>query len=118
MTQPVRLAINGASGRMGRALLALVRDDRRFELVHAGVSAGSEHDGKPVFGELSTSIRYGHDWQSARNADVVIDFSGPDGLAAALTHCMEHGAALVTGTTGFDASLQERVVAAASTIAV
>ena len=118
MTQPVRLAINGASGRMGRALLALVRDDRRFELVHAGVSAGSEHDGKPVFGELSTSIRYGHDWQSARNADVVIDFSGPEGLAAALTHCMEHGAALVTGTTGIDASLQERVVAAASTIAV
>jgi 4-hydroxy-tetrahydrodipicolinate reductase len=118
MAQPIRLAINGASGRMGRALLALLREDRRFELVHAGVSAGSEHDGKPVFGELSTSIRYGHDWQSARSAEVVIDFSGPDGLAAALTHCMEHGAALVTGTTGIDAALQARVAASASHIAV
>ncbi|RUL65959.1 4-hydroxy-tetrahydrodipicolinate reductase [Dyella dinghuensis] len=118
MTQPIRVAINGASGRMGRALLALIREDRRFELVHAGVSAGSDHDGKPVFGELSTSIRYSHDWQLARNANVVIDFSGPDGLAAALTHCVEHGAALVTGTTGIDASLQKQLADAASHIAV
>jgi 4-hydroxy-tetrahydrodipicolinate reductase len=116
--QTIRLAINGASGRMGRELLALAREDRRFELAYAGVSAGSDHDGKPVFGELSTSIRYGHDWQSARDANVIVDFSGPDGLAAALTHCIEHGIALVTGTTGIDASLQGRLQDAASHIAV
>lgn len=116
--QTIRLGVNGASGRMGRALLALIREDRRFELVYAGVSAGSDHDGKPVFGELSTSIRYAHDWQSARNADVIIDFSGPGGLAEALTHCAEHGIALVTGTTGVDASLQKRLADAASRIAV
>jgi 4-hydroxy-tetrahydrodipicolinate reductase len=118
MTQSIRVAINGASGRMGRAFLALVREDRRFELVYAGVSAGSEHAGKPVFGELSTSIRYSHDWQSARHSDVVVDFSDPNGLAAALTHCVEHGAALVTGTTGIDTSLQKRLTEAASYIAV
>jgi 4-hydroxy-tetrahydrodipicolinate reductase len=118
MTQPIRVAINGASGRMGRALLALVREDQRFELVHAGVSAGSDHDGKPVFGELSTSIRYSHDWQLACNADVVVDFSGPEGLVSALTHCLEHGIALVTGTTGIDASLQKQVAQASARIAV
>jgi 4-hydroxy-tetrahydrodipicolinate reductase len=118
MTQPIRVAINGASGRMGRALLALVREDRRFELIHAGVSAGSDHDGKPVFGELSTSILYTHDWQSARNAGVVVDFSGPDGLATALTHCVEYGIPLVTGTTGIDVSLQKRAMEASSRMAV
>ena len=100
MPQPIRLAINGASGRMGRALLALVREDRRFELVHALVSAGSEHNGTPVFGGVSAGLRYSHSWEAAPAIDVVIDFSGPEGLAAAVAHCTAHGIALVVGTTG------------------
>jgi 4-hydroxy-tetrahydrodipicolinate reductase len=118
MTQAIRLAINGASGRMGRALLALIREDRRFELVHAVVSAGSEHDGTPVFGELSTSLRYTHDWSAAPDADVVVDFSGPDGLSTALAHCIEHRVALVTGTTGIDATIEAQLDDAARRIAV
>jgi 4-hydroxy-tetrahydrodipicolinate reductase len=109
MTQAIRLAINGASGRMGRALLALVREDRRFELMHAVVSAGSEHDGTPVFSGLSSSLRYSHGWEAAPAVDVVIDFSGPQGLINALDHCAAHGIALVTGTTGIDASLEAKL---------
>lgn len=115
MTQPIRLAINGASGRMGRALLALVREDKRFELVNALVPATSAHNGTPVFAELPTSLRYAHDW-NAVTANVVIDFSGPDGLIAALDYCIAHKAALVTGTTGIDASLQTRLDQAAQRI--
>lgn len=118
MTQAIRLAINGASGRMGRALLALIREDRRFELVHAVVSAGSEHDGMPVFGELSTSLRYTHDWSAAPDADVVVDFSGPDGLSAALAHCIERRVALVTGTTGIDTAVEAQLDDAGRRIAV
>ena len=118
MTQAIRIAINGASGRMGRALLALVRDDRRFELVHVVVSAGSEHDGAPVFGELSTSLRYSHGWDAAPTTDVVIDFSGPEGLSAALSHCTAHGIALVTGTTGIDVSLDVELADAGQRTAV
>jgi len=107
MTQPIRLAINGASGRMGRALLTLVREDKRFELVSALVSAGSSHNGAPVFPELPASLCYAHDWNAV--ADVVIDFSGPDGLSAALDFCAKHNAALVSGTTGIDVALQTRL---------
>jgi 4-hydroxy-tetrahydrodipicolinate reductase len=105
MTSPIRLAINGASGRMGRALLALVREDRRFELVNALVSAGSAHNGAPVFVDSPVSLRYSHDWSSTA-AHVVVDFSGPEGLTAALAYCIAHNAALVTGTTGIDDALQ------------
>ena len=35
MTRPLRLALSGASGRMGHALLDLLGEDARFELVHA-----------------------------------------------------------------------------------
>jgi 4-hydroxy-tetrahydrodipicolinate reductase len=116
MTQPIRLAINGASGRMGRALLALVREDKRFELVSALVSAGSPHNGDPVFPELSTSLRYAHDWSAM--AAVMVDFSGPDGLSAALDFCTTHNAALVTGTTGIDTALQSKLDRASQHIPV
>ncbi|HUB88355.1 MAG TPA: 4-hydroxy-tetrahydrodipicolinate reductase [Dyella sp.] len=108
MTPAIRLALNGASGRMGRALLALVREDRRFELVSALVSSISTHHGALVFPESSASLRYTREWGVVA-ASVVIDFSGPDGLAAALDYCTAHRAALVTGTTGLDAAMQTRL---------
>jgi 4-hydroxy-tetrahydrodipicolinate reductase len=118
MTQPIRLAINGASGRMGRALLALVREDHRFVLMRALVSAGSQHDGTPVFSGLSTSLRYSHGWEQAPAIDVIVDFSGPEGLAGALAHCTAHGIALVTGTTGIDASLEAKLDDATKHVAI
>ena len=113
---PIRLAINGASGRMGQALLSLLRADGRFELAHALVSPGSAHDGEPVW--PGRGPRYVHDWSRAPALDAVIDFSGPAGLAAALDHCLAHGIPLVTGTTGLDAAMQARLEAAGSRIAL
>jgi len=118
MTRPVRLAISGASGRMGRALLSLLGDDARFELMHAVVAPGSAHAGQPVFAGDAGSLRYAHDWTHAPALDVVIDFSGPAGLALALDHCLAHGTALVSGTTGIDAALEARLVDAGKSIAI
>jgi 4-hydroxy-tetrahydrodipicolinate reductase len=108
MPQPIHLAINGASGRMGRALLALVRDDLRFEQTRAVVSAGSPHDGALVYNESPVKLRYSHDWEGSAT-DVVIDFSGPTGLAAALAYCTANKVALVTGTTGIDTALEAKL---------
>lgn len=98
MPDPIRLAIAGAQGRIGRALQTLLRDDTRFKLV-ARINASS-------------------DWQDAPRLDVVIDFSTPEGLAAALDHCESHGIALVSGTTGLDESLRGRLDAVAKKIAL
>ncbi len=118
MTRPLRLAINGASGRMGSALLALLRDDARFELVHAVVAPGSGQDGQPVFVDRADGLRYAHDWVDAPALDVVIDFSSPSALAAALDHCLLHDAALVSGTTGVDAALEGRLAHASGRLAI
>ncbi|MBD8900414.1 4-hydroxy-tetrahydrodipicolinate reductase [Rhodanobacter sp. DHG33] len=115
-SSPLRLAINGASGRMGQALLSLLRVDGRYELAHAVVSPGSVHDGEPVW--LGQGLRYAHDWSRAPSLDAVIDFSGPAGLTAALEHCLAHGIPLVTGTTGLDAAQQARLDAAGTRIAL
>lgn len=100
---------------MGRELQQRIHDDTRFELVHALVAPGSEHDGTVLPG---STLHYSHDWSQAPALDVVVDFSGPAGLAAALAHCKRHGVALVTGTTGLDATLEEQVQAATSHIAL
>lgn len=118
MTGPVRLAINGASGRMGHALLELLGGDSRFELVHAVVAPGSAHDGKPVFVGTAGSLRYAHDWTQAPSLDVIIDFSGPTALAPALDHCLAHHSALVSGTTGIDTALEARLADAGRNIAI
>ena len=118
MSGPVRLALNGASGRMGGALLSLLGNDGRFDLVHAVVERGSVNDGQPVVAGNATSLRYAHGWAQAPAVDVVVDFSGAAGLASALDHCLAQGIALVSGTTGLDAALEARLAAASTHIAV
>ncbi|GAA0262754.1 4-hydroxy-tetrahydrodipicolinate reductase [Rhodanobacter caeni] len=113
-TPPIRLGLNGASGRMGRALLALLRDDPRFELVHAVVAPGSADDGQPI--HHGAALRFAHEWSDAPALDAMIDFSGPAALDGALTHCLARGVALVSGTTGLDATMEARLDQAAERI--
>lgn len=118
MAGPLRVAINGASGRMGSALLGLLQDDIRFELSHAVVAPGSDQDGLPVRPGLADSLRYTHGWEAAPPLDVVIDFSSPGALASALDHCLARGVALVSGTTGIDSRLEHRLDDACSQLAI
>ena len=118
MTRPLRLAVNGASGRMGRALLDLLRADDDAELVYAVVRQGSVDDGQPVPGAASGTLRYTHDWTQAPPIDVIVDFSGTAALQQALDHCLAHGIALVSGTTGVDDGLAARLGDAAGKIAI
>lgn len=116
MTRAVRVAINGASGRMGRALLDLIEADTRFELLHAVVAPDSAQDGKPVWASQPSGLKYAHDWMSCPSLDVVIDFSSPLGFAAALEHCRAHDVAMVSGTTGLDPAMEARLEQAGSQI--
>ncbi|KRE89148.1 4-hydroxy-tetrahydrodipicolinate reductase [Frateuria sp. Soil773] len=122
MSRTIRIAVNGATGRMGRTLLGLLRDDPRFELAAALTAADAAQVGQPVFpgGKASGGavLRFGKTWPAGDALDVVVDFSGPEGLASALDHCEAHGIALVSGTTGLDAALTERLEQAGRRIAL
>lgn len=115
MDEIVRVAVNGAAGRMGRVLLELLRRDRRFQLVAAMTAPDAPEMGAPV--AHGSELRFMHDWSDVGQVDVVIDFSGPEGLATALSYCESSNAALVTGTTGCDDALRARLASAASRIA-
>lgn len=117
MSQTLGLAVNGATGRMGTALLELVRRDRRLHLAAAVIDAASDQVGKPVHpGLAADGMHFAAGWAQAGRMDVVVDFSTPAGLSAALDHCLAHELALVTGTTGLDAALESRLRDAADRI--
>jgi 4-hydroxy-tetrahydrodipicolinate reductase len=98
MSDPICLAINGAGGRMGRALQTLLGADARFE--------------------LATRVNASADWAGAPKLDVVIDFSTPAGFDAALVHCIKHRVAFVSGTTGLGAAQHTALREAARVIPV
>jgi 4-hydroxy-tetrahydrodipicolinate reductase len=114
MTRTLRLAVNGATGRMGRVLLDLLREDPRFEVVAALTAQGTLQLGERVWHDRAVPC-FQAEWPQER-LDAVIDFSSPDGLASALDYCMRHQVALVSGTTGIDAALKAEVARAASCI--
>lgn len=101
MANPIRLAIHGAAGRMGRRLVALGSADGDFQLVAAidrpdhpdsGVDAGS----LAGIGELGVQLTSSLDF----DADAIIDFSLPDPAIAVCRACLSHKTPLVMATTG------------------
>ena len=110
----MNIAVVGATGRMGKLVIAEVLDAPDLTLVAAMGSPGSAHLGRDV-GVVVGRGPIGVDVVPVAPfaADVWIDFSLPAGLAAAL-HSIPPGVALVTGTTGVDDDLRARLRAAAA----
>lgn len=94
---PVRLAIAGAGGRMGRMLLAAAASDAAVCVVSA-----FEHAGAPAVGQfISGSLVIDDIAQAVAGAEVLIDFTRPEGTLLHLAVCAEMGVNAVIGTTGF-----------------
>lgn len=87
----MKLILNGALGRMGRAVASLAAD-RGHEIV-AGVDVAAGEAGFPVY----------TDWADLPAADAVIDFSNPAALEAELNYVTTHNLPLVLCTTGLSA---------------
>jgi len=116
-----RIAIAGAGGRMGQALIEAVLADAGSRLVAAFDIAGSTAVGRDAgerFGR-ATGVTVGSDADAAAGvADVMIDFTRPDGGIAHLAACARHGAGAVVGTTGFSAEQKVELARHALTIPV
>ena len=116
-----RIAIAGAGGRMGQALIEAVLADADCKLVAAFDVAGSSAVGRDAgerFGR-ATGVTVGTDADAAAGvADVIIDFTRPEGSIAHLAACARHGAGAVVGTTGFSTEQKAELARHALTIPV
>jgi 4-hydroxy-tetrahydrodipicolinate reductase len=109
----VKVAIAGAGGRMGRTLVEAVLADRELTL-----AAVLEAPGSAAVGQQTGGLTIGADLGALASADVLVDFTRPEGTLAHLEACLAHGKALVIGTTGFDAAQKTRIGDAAKRIPI
>ena len=100
----MKIAIAGAGGRMGRTLIEAVLADRGLSL-----AAAFDVPGSPALGQEAGNIRITSDPKTAAAADVLIDFTRPDGT---LEH-LRHAKAMVIGTTGFSPAQKKTIEEAA-----
>ena len=116
----MRIAIAGASGRMGRMLIETVSRDPELTLAVA-----LDHAGNPAVGQDATAflgkpggVLITDDLNALADADCLIDFTRPEGTLAHLDACVRHGTRIVIGTTGFDDAGRAAIAKAAGNIGV
>jgi len=118
---PVRLAIAGAGGRMGQALVEAV-------LAMPGVvlAAALDVDSSPATGRdagerfgRATGVNVGSDVHAAlRGVDVLIDFTRPEGTLAHVAACAAAGVGAVVGTTGLNDAQKATLAAHAQSVGI
>jgi 4-hydroxy-tetrahydrodipicolinate reductase len=111
-----KIAVAGASGRMGQMLVDAIRAADDCRLTGALDIAASPAIGKDA-GSLSgqpTGVLITADLRAGlADSQVLIDFTRPEGTLEHIKVCRALGVALVIGTTGFSDS-QKAVIAEAS----
>ncbi len=116
-----RVAVAGASGRMGRMLIEAVLAAPDMELSGALEIAGSPALGRDA-GEFlgrTTGVRVTDSLEQAlADANTLIDFTRPEGTLAHLAACAVRGVRMVIGTTGFDEAGRRAIRDAAARIAI
>lgn len=103
MTQPIKVAVAGASGRMGREVVKMVLQDEALQLVaavsrtaggDAGTMVGLSPCGLPVTDDLELALM-------ESGADVLVDFTTPHSAMQNTELAIRSKVRPVIGTTGF-----------------
>ncbi|MDX6706473.1 MAG: 4-hydroxy-tetrahydrodipicolinate reductase, partial [Solirubrobacteraceae bacterium] len=88
----IRVAVAGAAGRMGQAVVAAVEGADDMQLTGKA---------DPALGSSIADV--------LADADVVVDFTRPDTALANALQCVAAGVHVVIGTTGFDVEPLRRI---------
>jgi len=117
----MKIAIAGASGRMGRMLVETVLNHAEVELVGVLDRTGSPLVGQDAgaFIGRETGIRITDDADLAlAHADYLIDFTRPEATLAYLEVARRYGVKLIVGTTGFSDDQKAELASASRTTAM
>ena len=106
----VRIAVNGAAGRMGRRIICLLTEEKDCELACALERQGHPDLGKDAgllagIGELGIPLTD----RISGKPNVLLDFSAPEATLARALECARLGTAVVIGTTGLSEEQKHRI---------
>jgi len=119
--EPLRVAVAGASGRMGRMLIEALCGADDCVLAAAldvAESASIGQDATAFLGRTSGVCITADLHAGLSAAQVLIDFTRPEGTLAHLAVCRDLGVRAVIGTTGFSALQKAEIGAHARQIAI
>jgi 4-hydroxy-tetrahydrodipicolinate reductase len=117
----MKIAVAGASGRMGRMLVeTIIASDDAVLAGALDVSQSpfigtdpAQHLGKASGVVIESALEKG-----LVNADYLIDFTRPEGTLEHLEYCAAHGIKMIIGTTGFDDAGKAAIAKAAEKTAI
>ena len=117
---PINIAVTGAAGKMGRAVVNEILSGSASKLRLAGAlhRKGSDSIGRDagsLVGLPESGISVGAELPD-RGVDVMIDFSLPDSSMLYLDQCVSKALPLVIGTTGFSAQQRSLILEASKHI--
>lgn len=116
-----RVAVAGASGRMGRMLIEAIHNSDDCVLAGALDVPGSPAlgiDATAFLGSASGVVITSDLQLGLAEAQVLIDFTRPEGTLAHLAVCQALGVKLVIGTTGFSDEEKQALADGAKQVAV
>ena len=117
-----KIAISGASGRMG---LNLIKACQQNELATLGVAI--ERDGSPALGKdageiaglASEQVQVTSEFENQTSKfDVLVDFTRPEACLEKLAFCEANKKAMVIGTTGFTDEEKDQIASASKSIPI
>lgn len=121
MDRRTAIAVHGASGRMGQAILRILFARTDVTPVAALVSSDSRLLGTPLsrsFGDVASDLVYTSGSSTSAAPDVLIDFSQATAFESALACALESKIAFVSGTTGLDDHQQAALAQASASIPI
>ena len=117
----MKIAVAGASGRMGRMLVDAIGAAPDAQLAGAldvPGSPGVGSDAGAFSGQLAGVAIASDLAVGLADAEYLIDFTRPEGTLKHLAYCAEHGIKVIIGTTGFDDAGKAAIKAAAEKTAI
>jgi len=117
----LKIAVAGASGRMGRMLIEAIQNADGMVLAGALDVPGSPSIGTDAAAFLGKPADVAIESDLAKglaNADVLIDFTRPEGTLKHAEYCAAHGVKMIIGTTGLEQEAKDAIAAAAQKTAI
>ncbi|WP_289175216.1 4-hydroxy-tetrahydrodipicolinate reductase [uncultured Parasutterella sp.] len=120
----VKIAVAGAKGHVGKMIIDAVWNTEGAELVCALAHKETDHveaneDAGASLG-FNSGVKISCDNETLRTsgAQVLIDFTRPEGTMAFLDICKDAGIAMVIGTTGLNAEQKQKLEEASKVIPI
>ncbi|MDB5841864.1 MAG: dapB [Herminiimonas sp.] len=117
----MKIAVAGASGRMGRMLIEAIHNADDATLAGAldvPQAPGLGTDAALFLGRPAGVLIESELEKGLADAAFLIDFTRPEGTLRHAAYCAEHGIRMIIGTTGFDEAGKAAIAAAAQKTAI